>query len=104
MEHIAFKMKLHAGCEADYKQRHNAIWVELKELLKSKGISNYYIFLDEQNSDLFGMLAIENKSALDKLATHPVMQRWWVFMEDIMETNNDHSPVTIPLKEVFYLE
>jgi L-rhamnose mutarotase len=31
------------------------------------------------------------------------MRKWWAFMKDIMETNEDDSPVAIPLKEVFYL-
>jgi L-rhamnose mutarotase len=31
------------------------------------------------------------------------MQRWWSYMKDIMETNADASPVSIPLKEVFYM-
>ncbi|MGD9557087.1 MAG: L-rhamnose mutarotase [Mangrovibacterium sp.] len=32
------------------------------------------------------------------------MKRWWAFMADIMETNPDHSPLTVPLEEVFYME
>lgn len=32
-----------------------------------------------------------------------VMQKWWVYMKDIMESNPDNSPVGIPLKEVFCL-
>jgi L-rhamnose mutarotase len=31
------------------------------------------------------------------------MQKWWYFMKDIMETNADNSPTSIPLEEVFYL-
>ncbi|MFX7845269.1 L-rhamnose mutarotase [Acinetobacter baumannii] len=31
------------------------------------------------------------------------MKKWWHYMKDIMETNSDESPVSIPLKEVFYL-
>jgi L-rhamnose mutarotase len=31
------------------------------------------------------------------------MQKWWAFMGDIMESNADNSPVSIPLEEVFYL-
>ena len=31
---IAFKMQLNKGREAEYKKRHNALWPELKELLK----------------------------------------------------------------------
>ncbi len=104
MERIAFKMKLHKGCEAEYEQRHDAIRADLKELLKSKGIVDYSIFLDTENNDLFGVFSIEDKSRLDDLPQHPVMKRWWHFMSDIMLTNDDKSPVTIPLKEVFYLE
>jgi len=32
------------------------------------------------------------------------MQRWWAYMADIMETHPDHSPISTPLKEMFYLE
>lgn len=38
------------------------------------------------------------------MGVNPVVARWWAFMKDIMETNPDNSPVTIPLEEVFYLE
>ena len=41
--------------------------------------------------------------ALDELSSHPVMQKWWAYMKDIMETNADNSPISIPLNEVFYL-
>ncbi|HEV8272237.1 MAG TPA: L-rhamnose mutarotase, partial [Chitinophagaceae bacterium] len=34
---------------------------------------------------------------------HPVMKKWWAYMKDIMESNPDSSPVSVPLKEVFYL-
>jgi len=33
-----------------------------------------------------------------------MVQKWWAFMADIMETNPDHSPVTKSLDEVFYME
>jgi L-rhamnose mutarotase len=44
--------------------------------------------------------ADENGGSQD-LANHEIVQQWWKFMEDIMETNPDHSPVAIPLREVF---
>ncbi|MBV5342896.1 L-rhamnose mutarotase, partial [bacterium] len=33
----------------------------------------------------------------------PIVQKWWAYMADIMETNPDNSPVSLELKEVFYL-
>jgi L-rhamnose mutarotase len=103
METIAFKMQLHKGFEAEYKRRHDALWPELKELLKSSGISEYYIFLDETTNNLFGVLKAIDSKSLENLPAHPVMQKWWLYMKDIMEANADNSPVSIPLKEVFYL-
>ena len=99
---VGFKMKLHEGKEAEYKRRHDEIWPELSSLLKATGVSEYSIFLDETTSSLFGVLTIDNPVSLDDLPTHPVMQKWWKYMADIMDTNAG-SPVSIPLKEVFYL-
>jgi L-rhamnose mutarotase len=103
MFRVAFKMKLFAGKEAEYKKRHDEIWPELQLLLKDAGISEYSIFLDETTNSLLGVLKITDPGNLDNLPHKEVMQRWWKYMADIMESNDDHSPVSIPLKEVFYL-
>lgn len=103
MQRVAFKMKLLKGCEAEYKKRHDEIWPELKLLLKKTGIENYAIFLDENTSNLFGCLLITDRANLDLLPQEPIMKKWWNFMQDIMETNEDNSPLVFPLKEVFYL-
>jgi L-rhamnose mutarotase len=54
MHRIAIKMKLHTGCAGEYKKRHDALWDELATLLKSIGIKEYSIFLDEETNYLFG--------------------------------------------------
>lgn len=100
---IASKMKLLKGFEAEYKKRHDEIWPELKMLLKETGISDYSIFLDQESSILFAYFTIEDKTQLNALPDQPVMKKWWAYMKDIMETNEDYSPVSLPLKEVFYL-
>lgn len=100
---VAFKMRLHKGREAEYKKRHDELWPDLKSLLKASGISEYSIFLDESTNSLFGVLKARNLQALDKLPESPVMKKWWAYMKDIMESNEDNSPVSIPLTEVFYL-
>jgi len=103
MQRIGFIMKLHAGKEEEYRRRHDAIWPELSTLLKDTGIREYSIFLEERTGQLFGYMKIEDPVKLDQLPAQPVMQRWWQYMKDLMDTNPDNSPVSIPLKEVFYL-
>ena len=103
MKSVAFKMQLHSGQAEEYKRRHDALWPELKKLLAETGVADYSIFLDEETNILFGVLKIEDPVQLDRLPEHPVMQRWWAYMKDIMDSHPDNSPITIPLKEVFYL-
>jgi len=103
MSRVAFKMKLFKGCETEYKKRHDALWPDLQNLLKQTGIKDYSIFLDEETSALFGFLTIDDADKLDELPHHPVMQKWWAYMKDIMPSNPDNSLVSIPLTEVFYL-
>lgn len=103
MARLAFKMKLFKGKEEEYKKRHDKIWPELKQLLKASGVSEYSIFLDKETNILFGVLYAENQLALDKLPSESIMKKWWAYMKDIMESNPDNSPVSVPLEEVFYL-
>jgi L-rhamnose mutarotase len=103
MQRIAFTMRLHKGFEEEYRRRHDAIWPELQTLLHETGIREYSIFLEEATGTLFAVLQVADPLQLDALPAQAVMQRWWSYMQDIMDTNPDHSPVTKPLKEVFYL-
>ena len=101
---IAFKMKIKPGCAREYQKRHDAIWPELKKLLEEAGIYDYSIFLDEETNTLFAVQKTRAKEGSQDLAKKEIVQRWWKYMADIMDTNADHSPVSTPLKEVFRLE
>ena len=103
MSRIAFKMKLFPGFEAEYRRRHSAVWPELAALLKSIGVRDYSIFLDEETLLLFAYLQIEDPAKLDRLKAQDIMWKWWDHMKDIMEVYPDTSPVTKPLEEVFYM-
>jgi len=104
MKSIAFKMKLKKGFEDEYRKRHDEIWPELTQLLREAGISDYSIFLDSETNLLFAVQKQSGNGSSQDLGSNPIVQRWWKYMADIMETNEDDSPVTIPLNEVFYLE
>jgi L-rhamnose mutarotase len=97
-------MKLKTGQKQAYIKRHDEIWPELKALLKANGVSEYSIFLDEETNTLFAFQKVSGESGSQDLATNDIVKKWWDFMADIMEVNQDNSPVSIPLEEVFYLE
>jgi L-rhamnose mutarotase len=99
----AFKMYLNPGMEAEYIRRHDEIWPELVALLGEAGVSNYSIHLDRETGVLFGYLERPERHGMADLPSHPVMQRWWAHMGDIMRTNADGSPVAVDLAETFYM-
>ncbi len=103
MEKYAFKMRLNPGMKAEYKRRHDEIWPELVALLKQAGVSDYSIHLDDETNILFGVLWRSDDHGMDDLPSHEVMQRWWAYMADIMETAPDNAPVSIPLETVFHM-
>jgi len=104
MEKIAFVMQLKPGFEAEYQRRHDEIWPELVTQLRAAGIADYSIFLHPQTLQLFGVLKRSADHRMDELPQTAVMQKWWRHMADIMETEADKSPKSIPLTQVFHLD
>jgi L-rhamnose mutarotase len=96
-------MSVNPGCEADYARRHDPIWPELEDVLRSHGVRNYGIFLDPGTNDLFAYAEIESEDRWAAIAGTDVCRRWWLSMRDLMPSHADNSPETRPLREVFHL-
>ena len=103
MEKYAFRMRLNPGCRDEYQRRHDEIWPELVALLRGAGVSDYSIHLDAETNTLFGVLWRSEGHGMGDLPSHPVMQKWWAHMADIMETKPDNEPVAVPLETLFHM-
>lgn len=103
MEKYAFRMTLFPGKTEEYRKRHDEIWPELVALLKEAGVEDYSIHLDPETNALFGVLWRRTDHGMAALPAHPVMQRWWAHMADLMETHYDNEPVAVPLVPLFHL-
>jgi len=104
MKRLAFKMYLKEGQKEEYKKRHANIWPVLKKLLKDTGISEYSIFLDEETNTLFAFQKVRGESGSQDLSQSEIVKKWWLYMSDIMDTEPDNCPISIPLEEVFYMD
>ena len=102
MERYVFRMRLNDGMIDEYKRRHDAIWPELVALLKTSGVCDYSIHFDAQTHLLIGVLIRKDGHKMDDLPDHPVMQKWWAHMADIMETATDNAPIAVELPCVFH--
>ncbi len=102
-EKHAFRMFLNPGCVDEYRRRHDAIWPELVALLKDSGVEDYSIYLDAEHHVLFAVLRRRPGHTMASLPQHPVMQRWWQHMKDIMRCHPDGSPVAEDLPCLFHM-
>ncbi len=100
----AFKMRLKPGCEAEYERRHAAIWPELKRLLHEAGVHDYSIFLDPETLTLFAVQKTDGEGGSQDLGETEICRKWWAYMADLMDTNPDLSPVSVPLPMVFHMD
>lgn len=100
----SFKMKLYPNMAAEYEKRHKALWPEMKEMIHEYGGSNYSIFVDKEINVLYGYIELEDAEKWDKSSDTAICRKWWDYMADIMETNEDNSPVSIDLHEAFHLD
>ena len=73
-------------------------------MLLAHGVREYSIFHDPVGDDLFAYAVIESEERWREIAATEVCQRWWRFMGEIMPANDDLSPVSRELREVFRIE
>lgn len=104
MEQIAFSMQLRPGCADQYRRRHDALWPELAVLLHAAGIRDYSIFLEPASGKLFAVLRRLAGHGMEALPLHPLMQRWWREMAELMETGPDGRPLSMDLLPMFHLD
>ena len=102
-ERYVFRMRLNDGMAEEYRARHDAIWPELVNLLHDAGVSDYSIHLDDATGHLIGVLIRDDDHGMDALPDHPVTQKWWAHMADLMETASDNAPVAVSLTPLFHM-
>ncbi len=105
MEKYAWKANIKEGSLEEYKRRHDAIWDEMKEVLKSAGIKNYTIW--NVGTELFGYYECEYGAeyAAKVQAESEVVKKWDEYMKDILIMVPDPETGAQPkLAKVFELD
>ena len=105
MERYAWKAILKDGKKEEYIRRHNEIWQELVDVLKSAGIENYSIWLN--GDELFGYYECTKGIAYagKVQAESPIVSKWNEYMKDVMDMTLDPETGAQPkLVKVFTLD
>lgn len=104
MERYAWKGKILPGKFEEYKERHDHIWPEMKELFRQAGIRNYSIW--NVDDELFGYYECDSvEYAGNVQADSDVSKKWKEYMKDIIVLERDPVTGAQPkLKRVFLFE
>ena len=105
MEKYAWRAILLDGKLDEYIKRHDEIWPEMLEVLKSAGIRNYTIW--QTGNELFGYYECEKgvEFATKTQRESEVVDRWNEYMKDVMIMPLDPATGAQPkLVKVFEME
>lgn len=99
---FAWHARIKPGSEKEYKKRHDEIWPEMTSVLNQAGIHNYTIW--RYGNELFGYYECDDLDMAARIqAESPVVERWNVYMKDILIMEFDEKTgVTPPLQLMFY--
>jgi L-rhamnose mutarotase len=105
MERVCFLLKVRKELLAEYRQRHDAVWDDMRQALTETGWQNYSLFLREDGL-LVGYLETQDfAAALAGMAGREVNARWQASMAPFFEEPEGRRPDEgmMRLAEIFHL-
>ncbi len=98
MKSIGLALKLRPGRYEEYKKRHDELWPELAEAMRSRGMS-MAIYRYEETLFVYG--AAPSQKEWDELGKDPVTPRWNKYMAEVLQTNERGEINFIGLPQAF---
>jgi len=105
MERVCFLLKVRQDRLPEYRERHRAVWDEMRQALSETGWHNYSLFLRDDGL-LVGYLETPDfGKALAQMAAKDVNARWQASMAPFFEELDGRRPDEgmFRLEEIFHL-
>jgi L-rhamnose mutarotase len=107
MERVCFVLQVRPERLQEYKERHRAVWPEMRQALSETGWSNYSLFL-RPDGLLVGYVETENfERAREEMARREVNERWQRDMAAFFiapQAGDLPDRALLRLEEVFHLD
>jgi L-rhamnose mutarotase len=106
MQRVCFQLQVKPERMAEYRERHAAVWPEMRAALADAGWRNYSLFLSGSGM-LIGYLECDDfDAALAAMEQTDVNARWQAEMADYFEDLEGRRPDEglLRLEEVFHLD
>ncbi|SEG81947.1 L-rhamnose mutarotase [Actinacidiphila yanglinensis] len=86
----------------EYRRRHDLLWPEIRAGITAQGGRNFSIFAAPELDRVITYVEVEDLGRWHAGAADEATRRWWRHMAEVMPTHPDHSPLAVPLPEVFH--
>jgi L-rhamnose mutarotase len=106
MERVCFLLRVRPDRLGEYRERHEAVWPEMLDALRTTGWRNYSLFLSDDGL-LVGYLETDDfEAAVAGMEQTEVNARWQADMAEFFELPDGQRPDTglRRLAEVFHLD
>ncbi|TNY37055.1 L-rhamnose mutarotase [Thermomonospora catenispora] len=105
MQRVCFLLRVRPDRIEEYKERHRAVWPEMRAALRESGWRNYSLFLRDDGL-LVGYLETEDfEAAKAAMAATEVNARWQAEMAPFFADLDGRPDENMtPLTEVFHLD
>jgi L-rhamnose mutarotase len=106
MERVCFVGRVREERLAEYRERHERVWPQMRAALSQAGWGNYSLFLTADGL-LIGYLETEDyQAALDRMARTEINERWQAEMAPFFAELNGRPPDQgfLRIGEIFHLD
>ena len=103
---ICFLLKVRPERLEEYKRRHESVWPEMLDALRSTGWHNYSLFLRADGLLVGYLESTDFAQSVAAMKTHPVNAKWQAEMAPFFEALEGAGPDDglMLLEEVFHLD
>jgi L-rhamnose mutarotase len=103
---ICFLLKVWPERLEEYKRRHESVWPEMLDALRSTGWHNYSLFLRPDGLLVGYLESTDFAQSVAAMKTHPVNAKWQAEMAPFFEALEGAGPDDglMLLEEVFHLD
>ncbi|MEU0275862.1 L-rhamnose mutarotase [Streptomyces sp. NPDC006307] len=105
MQRVCFLLRVRQDRLAEYRERHAAVWPEMRDALTAAGWRNYSLFLRDDGLLVGYVETPDFEAARAAMARTEVNARWQAEMAGFFEELDGRGPdeAMTPLTEVFHL-
>jgi len=104
VERVCFLARVRPERLAEYRERHEHVWPEMRDALRKAGWGNYSLFLADDGL-LVGYLETDDYAgALDAMAATDVNRRWQAEMAGYFVSDGPPDKSFSRIAEIFHLD